>query len=108
MNLIKEHAKTIAAFFAVYLANAIFDLATGGRPWPQNGDEWLQYALTTVAAGVGAFAVRNKITQSQLDKDKNVIGGTVVPDAQIPSPSSDSPPRPTPGLGGGVPPNPFD
>lgn len=98
MNVIKEHAKTIAAFFATYLANALVSLATGGTPWPQNKDEWLQYTLTTVGAAVAAWLARNKITQKQLDKDPNVVGGVVVPDP--PSSDIDDAPSPTPGLGG--------
>ena len=78
MNIFKEHAKTIATFFAAYVANALVSLATGGHPWPQSGDEWLQYTLTTLGAATAAFLARNKITQKQLDKDPNVIGGVVV------------------------------
>lgn len=97
MNLIREYAKTIAAFFATYLANAFVSLVDGGTPWPQGKDEWLQYALTTVGAAVAAWLARNKITQKQLDKDPNVVGGKVV---EPPATDIDDTPKPTPGLGG--------
>lgn len=78
MKLVKEHAKTIATFFVAYLANALVSLATGGTPWPQTGQEWLQYGLTTLGAAAAAFLARNKITQKQLDKDPAVPAGTVL------------------------------
>jgi hypothetical protein len=85
-KFIKEWAKTIAAFAATYAANAFYSLINGSAPWPQTKAEWQQYALTTIAAAVATWLARNKITQKQLDADKNVIGGVVVPDAQIPQP----------------------
>jgi lipopolysaccharide export LptBFGC system permease protein LptF len=85
-KFIKEHAKTVVAFVATFVGNAIVSLLNGDTAWPQTKDEWLQYALTSVGAAVSVWLARNKITQKQLDKDPNVVGGTVVPDAQTPNP----------------------
>jgi uncharacterized membrane protein YeaQ/YmgE (transglycosylase-associated protein family) len=84
VNLIKEYAKTFAAFVAGVVGNAVVALVNGSTPWPQTGAEWLQYAVTSVGAAVAVWLTRNKITQKQLDKDPNVVGGVVT---EIPGPT---------------------
>lgn len=78
MNTVKVYAKAIAAFVAGVVANMIVNLVNGSTPWPHTGNEWLQYGLTSLGAAIAALAVRNKITQKQLDADPHVVGGTVV------------------------------
>ena len=80
-KFIKEWAKTLAAFVAGVVANMIVNLVNGGAVWPQTRAEWLQYVLTSFGVAISVALTRNKITQKQLDKDPNVISGTVVPDA---------------------------
>jgi hypothetical protein len=86
-KFIKEWAKTIAAFVSVWLGNAVLALIQGSSPWPQTKQEWIQYGVTSLVAALGVGVTRNKITQKQLDKDPNVVGGTVVPDSQVPPPA---------------------
>jgi uncharacterized membrane protein YjjP (DUF1212 family) len=83
-KFVKEWAKTLAAFVAGVVANMIVNLVNGGAVWPQTKAEWTQYVLTSFGAAIAVSLTRNKITQKQLDKDPNVIGGVVVPDAQVP------------------------
>ncbi len=83
-SFIKVYAKTAAAFIAGVLGNLLVNLINGGVPWPQTSAEWVQLLVTSFGAAIAALIVPNKITQRQLDKDRNVIGGVVVPDAQIP------------------------
>jgi hypothetical protein len=85
-KFVKEWAKTIAAFVAGVVANMIVSLVQGGTVWPQTKAEWIQYVLTSFGTAIAVALTRNKITQKQLDQDPHVIGGTVVPDAQVPSP----------------------
>lgn len=89
MNLIKEHAKSIAAWVAGVVVTMIMNLVNGGSPWPETGAQWLQYALTSFGGAFAAWAFPNKITQKQIDKDPNVIGGVVVDDPKaVPPPSA--------------------
>lgn len=78
MKHIKEYAKAIAAFVAGVVGNMIVQLINGGTPWPQTSAEWTQYVVTSFGAAIGALVATNKITQKQLDKDPNVVGGVVV------------------------------
>lgn len=78
-NFIKEHAKTVVAFVATFIGNAIVSLIKGETAWPQTKDEWLQYALTSVGAAFSVWLARNKITQKQINADPNVVG-TVYPE----------------------------
>lgn len=80
MNLVKEYAKTLAAFVAGVVANIATDLINGKTPWPQTGAEWSRYLITSFGAAIAVALTRNKITQQQLDKDPNVVGGVVVAD----------------------------
>lgn len=86
-TLLKVHAKTFVAFVAGVLGNMIVNLVTGNAVWPQTKEQWLQYALTSFGTAIAVWLTRNKITQRQLDKDPNVIGGTVVPNEQVPPPA---------------------
>lgn len=84
MDQIKVYAKTLAAFVAGVVANAVVNLVNGETPWPQNSAQWVQWAVTTFGAAIAVSLTRNKITQQQLDKDPNVVGGTVVPSVPAP------------------------
>lgn len=86
VKFIKEWAKTLAAFVAGVVVSMIINLTNGGTVWPQTKAEWTQYVLSSFGTAIVVALTRNKITQKQLDKDPNVIGGTVVPDAQVPPP----------------------
>ena len=81
-QFIKEYAKTFAAFIAGVIGNVLVNLINGTTPWPQNSAEWLQLALTTLGPAIATWFTTNKITQKQLDKDPNVLGGVVVPNSQ--------------------------
>lgn len=88
MNFLKVNAKAVAAFLFGVFGNAVTDLVNGNAPWPQTGAEWLRWGVTTLGAGIGAWAFPNKITQKQLDKDPSVPPGvTLLPD--IPRPPSE-------------------
>lgn len=65
---LKEYAKTIGAFVAGVIANMISDLIEGRAPWPETPNDWLRYILTSLGAALGAFALRNKVTESQVAK----------------------------------------
>lgn len=45
--------KAVLAFLAIVATNAFADLHSG-RPWPEDGGEWLRWALTII---VGTYAV---------------------------------------------------
>lgn len=79
-RVVKVYAKAIAVFVAGWVFNVLVDLIQGEKPWPQTKEEWAQYLLTSLGVAVVALFTRNKIVQSQLDKDPNVIGGFVVDD----------------------------
>jgi uncharacterized membrane protein YeaQ/YmgE (transglycosylase-associated protein family) len=82
MNQIKVYTKTFAAFIAGVIGNAVVNLINGATPWPQTGAQWVQFAVTSFGAAIAVWAApANKITQKQLDKDPNVVGGTVVASA---------------------------
>lgn len=83
-KLIREWGKTVAAFIAGVVTTMIVNLVQGNAVWPQTKDEWIQYVVTSFGAAIAVALTRNKITQKQLDKDPNVVGGVVVPDAQVP------------------------
>lgn len=89
---LKEQAKTVAAFAGTFIFNMIVSLIKGETPLPSTRDEWVQYLLTSVGAAIAAYGVRNKITQKQLDKDPNVVGGIVVDDPAKPVLQSATPP----------------
>ena len=79
MDFIKTHAKTLGAVVAGVIANMVLDIVEGRAPFPQSGQEWLRYAVTSFGAALGAYGLRNKITQSQLDKQPDIVGAVVVP-----------------------------
>lgn len=82
----KEYAKTIAAFVAGVVSSVFINLWNGSTPWPQTQGEWVQLAIASFVPAIATWLTTNKITQKQLDKDPNVIGGVVVATAQIPAP----------------------
>lgn len=81
---VKEHAKSLAAAVGGALATLLMKLVQGEVPWPQTQQEWVNAGLGAVVAGVLAWLPANKITQKQLDKDPDVVGGVVV---SAPTPS---------------------
>lgn len=81
---IKPWVKALASAVGGAIAGLLYNLINGETPWPSTQKEVLTLLAATVLPAVFAlFAPTNKITQKQLDKDPNVIGGVVVPDAQI-------------------------
>lgn len=90
-KVVKEYAKAVAVFIVGIATNMLLDLVNGEKPWPQSPEEWRQYVLTSVGAALAALLVRNKITQKQLDKDPNVIGGVVVDERPTPPPLEPTP-----------------
>lgn len=101
----KEQAKTIAAFAGTFIFNMIVSFINGSTPLPTTREEWTQYLLTSIGAAIAAYGVRNKITQKQLDKDPNVVGGIVVDTPVKPPLQNATPPEPTTPSGPYV--NPF-
>jgi F0F1-type ATP synthase assembly protein I len=93
-KLVKEWAKTIAAFVLGVLVSIVTNLMNGTTPWPQTNKELIQLLIMAFVPAIGVALTRNKITQAQLDKDKHVIGGVVVPDAQV-APTAPEPNTPT-------------
>jgi hypothetical protein len=83
---VKEYAKTIAAFVAGVVGSVIVNLVNGSTPWPSNQSEWIQLAIASFGPALATWLTTNKITQAQLDKDPNVIGGVVVTNAVVPAP----------------------
>lgn len=83
-KIVKEWAKTVSAFVAGVGTTMILNLIQDKAVWPQTRAEWLQYVLTSFGAAIAVSLTKNKITQKQLDNDPHVIGGVVVPDAQVP------------------------
>lgn len=85
-KFIKEHAKSVAAWFAGVAVTAIMNLVNGVSPWPQTGAQWTQYALTSFGVAAASWLFPNKITQKQLDKDPAVPPGVVLlPDKPVES-----------------------
>lgn len=88
---IKVYAKAIWVFLVGTFLPPFIKFLTGEAPWPQSKNEWITWGTTVGGSAVAALLVRNKITQDQLDKDPNVIGGVVVPDEDIPRATVNSP-----------------
>lgn len=84
---IKRWVKAIASAVGGAIAGLLLNLIHGETPWPSNQQEWLTLLMASVLPAVFAlFSPSNKITQKQLDKDPNVIGGVVV--ASVPTPQA--------------------
>lgn len=103
---IKVYAKTVAVFLAGVLGPPLLRIFTGEDPLPQNKQEWINWLGAIAVSTAAAALTRNKITQSQLDKDPGVApGAKVVPEspANVITEKSDidDTPPPSPGLGGG-------
>lgn len=83
---VKPYVKAVAAWVGGVLTTMVLNLFNGTAVWPHTQSEWTQYLVTSFGAAIAVLiAPTNKITQKQIDKDPNVIGGLVVPDAQIPT-----------------------
>jgi hypothetical protein len=59
MDTIARYAKTVMAVVLPLLVNMVMDLVNGNHPWPQSGQEWLRYALSSIVVGLGVFGVPN-------------------------------------------------
>lgn len=89
---IKRWVKAIASAVGGALAGLLINWVQGTTPIPTTQKELYTLLIATILpALLTVFSPANKITQKQLDKDPNVIGGTVVPDVQVPPPPD--PPR---------------
>lgn len=88
---IARWVKAIAAAVGGALAGLLINWVQGTTPIPATQKELYTLLIATVLPPLLAlFSPANKITQKQLDNDPNVIGGVVVPDAQVPqSPVND-------------------
>jgi hypothetical protein len=73
MNPIMVYGKAIAAFVVSVVGNMIVNLVNGTAPWPQTSAQWMQFAVTSFGAAIGAWLIPNKITQKQIDKDPTVV-----------------------------------
>jgi hypothetical protein len=106
---IKRWVKAIAAAVGGAIAGLLINWVQGTTPIPTTKDELYTLLIATLLPPILAlFSPANKITQKQLDKDPNVVGGTVIdtPAPAVATDIDDTPP-PTPGLGGGVFRNPW-
>lgn len=83
LEFLKVNAKSIAAFVAGLLLNAITAVINGQVPWPQTLKEWGQYLGTSLVAGVMVWATGNKLTQQQVVKEAVKQGITVVTNTAI-------------------------
>lgn len=82
MKWAKEHIKSLVAAIVGAAITVIMKWVNGEVPWPQTGAEWRDAAIGAVVAGVMvSISPTNKITQKQLDKDPDVVGGVVISDA---------------------------
>lgn len=83
---IKPWVKALGSAVGGAIAGLLINIVKGEAAWPQSQQEWLTVLVAAVLpAIVTVFSPTNKITQKQLDKDPNVVGGTVI-DATAPSP----------------------
>ena len=73
MNTITSVAKAIAAFILPLIINMIMDLVNGNQPWPQNGNEWLRYLLSSVVTAVGVYGVPNTTNDPRIARDQSVV-----------------------------------
>jgi hypothetical protein len=85
---IKRWVKAVAAAVGGALAGLLINWVQGTTPIPTTKDELYTLLIATVLPPLLAlFSPANKITQKQLDKDPNVVGGTVVDQAQPVTPA---------------------
>lgn len=84
---IKRWVKALGSAVGGALAGLLINWVQGTTPIPTTQKELYTLLIATVLPPLlTLFAPANKITQKQLDKDPNVIGGVVVPDVQAPTP----------------------
>jgi hypothetical protein len=82
---IKRWVKALGSAVGGALAGLLINWVQGTTPIPTTQKELYTLLLATLLPPIlTLFAPANKITQKQLDQDPNVIGGVVVPDAQVP------------------------
>lgn len=66
MEFLKQAAKAVVAFVLPILVNMVMDLVNGNAPFPQTGQEWLRYVLSSVVTGLGVYGVPNKQSEKQI------------------------------------------
>lgn len=79
LGFLKIYAKTVGAFVFGVVANMVLGLINDGTPWPQTKDEWVQYIVTSFGAAIGAWALRNKVTEKTVQT--GITKGDVTPQA---------------------------
>ena len=94
MDTIKKYAKSVGAFVAVFIGNMILDLINGKVPFPTTKEEWVQYLVTSFGAALGAWSLRNKITEKQVEKA--IAKGDVAPEVVQEIAVNTPPPPPKP------------
>ena len=94
MDFLKKHAKTLGAFVAGFIGNKLLDLINGTTSFPTTKEEWLRYAVTSLGADIGAYGLRNKVTEKQIEK--GVTKGDITPEAAVTAAVNAPPPKPTP------------
>lgn len=76
---IKPWVKALGSAIGGAIVGLLFNMANGATPWPTTMRELgTVVAAAVIPAVFTLFAPANKITQKQLDKDPNVIGGVVI------------------------------
>ena len=79
---VKRWVKALASAIGGAVAGLIINWVQGTSPIPRTRDELVTVVIAALLPAIlTVFSPANKITQKQLDADKNVIGGVVVPDA---------------------------
>ncbi len=85
---LKPWVKALASAIGGALAGLLINWVQGTTPIPTTKEEWVTLLIATLGPPIlTLFAPANKITQKQIDKDPNVLGGIVVTDSQIPTPT---------------------
>lgn len=79
----KHNAKSIIAFLAGLIVNAVQAVITGQVPWPKSLAEWGQYLGTSLLAGVMVWATGNKLYQKQIINGAVQQGITVITNTAI-------------------------
>lgn len=75
----KQWVKAVASAVGGALAGLLINWVQGTTPIPTTQQELYTLLIATfVPPLLTLFSPANKITQKQLDKDPNVVGGTVV------------------------------
>lgn len=66
------YAKTIFAFLALLVSNAVASLMQSGEPWPTDGGQWARWGLTIVLGTLGVYGIPNTTTSSTVAATQSV------------------------------------